>query len=115
MSWDREKERKAGKAIGIGGSIYGIVFMVIWCGLAVAMGAWFMLIFGVPMLGFMIFRTVAIVQKSKAEKQKEPWEQPDRSQSSCETHRTHQDGFCPYCGRQLSEDFTFCPACGRRL
>ena len=51
----------------------------------------------------------------KKAKETEPWEQPDRSQNSYETHRTHQDGFCPYCGRQLSEDFTFCPACGRRL
>ena len=79
MSWDREKERKAGKAVGIGGSIYGIVFMLIWCGLAAAMGAWFMLIFGLPMLGFMIFRTVAMVKKSNAEKQKEPWEHPQGS------------------------------------
>ena len=114
MSWDREKERKAGKAVGIGGSIYGIVFMLIWCGLAAAMGAWFMLIFGLPMLGFMIFRTVAMVKKSNAEKQKEPWEQPDRPQNPYESH-TRRDGFCPYCGRELSDDFTFCPTCGRRL
>ena len=114
MGWDREKERKAGRAVGIGGSIYGIVFMVIWCGIAAAMGAGFMLIFGLPMLGFMIFRTVVMVKKSKAEKEKEPWEQPDSPRDPCES-RTRQDGFCPYCGRQLSDDFTFCPACGRRL
>lgn len=115
MSWDREKERKASKAVGIGSSIFAVVFMVIWCGIAVAMGAWFMLIFGLPMLSFMVFRVVVLVKKSKAEAQKEPWEQPDRSEKTYDAPRTHRDGFCPYCGRELSDDFTFCPTCGRRL
>ena len=39
MDWDRDKERKAGKAMTIGGSIYAIVFMGIWCALAAASGA----------------------------------------------------------------------------
>ena len=115
MDWDREKDRKAGNAIGIGSSVFGIIFLLIWCGIAVSMGAWIMLLFGIPMLGFMIFRIVVMVKKSKPEKQKEPWEQPDRPQSTCETPRTQGDGFCPYCGRQVSGDFTFCPTCGRRL
>ena len=115
MSWDREKERKAGKAIGIGGSIYGIVFMVVWCGIAAAMGAGFMLIFGVPMLIFMVYRLIVILKKSKAPKEKDPWEQTQPTQTHCETSESRRDGFCPYCGRQLSEDFSFCPTCGRRL
>ena len=114
MDFDREKRRKAGKAMGIGVSIYSIVFMVVWCGIAAAMGAWFMLIFGLPMLGFLIFRLAFMLKKSKAPQQKEPWEQPDRPQSTYET-ATRKDGFCPYCGRTLEEDFSFCPACGRRL
>ena len=39
MEWNRDKERKAGKAMSIGGNIYAVVFFVIWCVIAVAMGA----------------------------------------------------------------------------
>ena len=56
MSWDRESERKAGKSMAIGGSVFGIVFILIWCITAASMGAGIMLLFGLPMLGFMIFR-----------------------------------------------------------
>jgi hypothetical protein len=115
MGWDREKERKAGKALGIGGSIYGVVFMVIWCGIAASMGAWFMLIFGVPMLGFMVYRLIVILKKSKAPKEKDPWEQTQSTRTPYETNESRRDGYCPYCGRTLEEDFSFCPGCGRRL
>ena len=114
MDWDRNKERKAGKALGIGGSIYAIVFMVVWCGIAAAMGAWFMLIFGIPMLGFMIFRLAVMIQKSK-EKPKDPWEQAYQPRQSCPSDPDREDGFCPYCGEKVEGQFTFCPKCGRRL
>jgi hypothetical protein len=113
MAWDREKDRKAGKVMGIAGSIYGIVFMVIWCGIAAGMGAVIMLIPGLLMLGFMIFRLVALVRKSKAEKEpKEPWDIPARERPSAAPFR--QNGFCPYCGEKMEDSFVFCPKCGRR-
>ncbi|MBP3479235.1 MAG: zinc ribbon domain-containing protein [Oscillospiraceae bacterium] len=110
---DRETERKAGRFLGIGGSIYGIVFMVIWCGICAAMGAWFMLIFGVPMLIFMVVRTVVIVRKTK-EKPKEPWDLPPEPEKYAGS-RSSGEGFCPYCGMRREEGFEYCPKCGRRL
>ena len=113
---DRDKERKAAKAFGMGASIYGIVFMVIWCGIAAASGGWFMLIFGIPMLGFMIYRTVVMAKMSRKPKEKDPWEQPDRQYSYTQPQgQTAQNGFCPYCGRESQSDYVFCPKCGRRL
>ena len=115
MAWDREKERKAGKAMGIGTGIFALGFSIFWCCMAAAMGAWFMLIFGLPFAGFMAYRLAFMVKKSKAEVQKEPWEQPDKSQSSYETTTSfHRDGFCPYCGEKMEDQFVFCPKCGRR-
>ena len=112
MDWDREKERKAGRAIGIGGSIYGIVFILIWCGIAAAMGAWFMLIFGFPFVGFTAYRLAVLLKKSKAEsKEKEPWE-PQGSRPAAPG--SVSNGFCPYCGERLEDRFAFCPKCGRR-
>ena len=116
MRWDREKERKAAKNYNIGMNVFAVVFSIFWCCAVAASGAWPMLLFGLGFLALTVYRLVISIKMTrKKAKETEPWEQPDRFQTSCETHRTHQDGFCPYCGRQLSEDFTFCPACGRRL
>ena len=111
MSWDRESERKAGKSMAIGGSVFGIVFILLWCITAASMGAGIMLIFGLPMLGFMIFRLKVLLQKSRAEeKPAEPWEQPaDREPS-----QNRNQGACPYCGSKMETEFVFCPQCGRR-
>ena len=58
MGWDREKERKAARGYNIGIGIFALAFSIIWCCMAAASGAWFMLIFGLPMLGFMILAAV---------------------------------------------------------
>lgn len=115
MEWNRDRERKAGKAMGIAGSIYGIVFIVIWCAVAAGMGAWFMLIFGLPMLGFMIFRLTVMLQKSK-KKPQDPWNQTSQPREHwTSSPKPNRDKFCPYCSKELKEEFVFCPTCGRRL
>ena len=115
MEWNRDRERRAGKAMSIGGSIYGIVFMVVWCAIAAAMGAWFMLIIGLPMLGILIFRLVVMVRKSKA-KAEDPWEQTAQPHKPWNVAQSSKrDSFCPYCGKELEDGFSFCPKCGRRL
>lgn len=112
MAWDREKERRAGKALGIGGSIYGIVFVVIWCAAAAGMGAGFMLIPGLLLLGFLIFRLTVLLKKSKSEtRERDPWEMPGSQPSASDNTGS---GFCPYCGERLEDRFAFCPKCGRR-
>ena len=116
MDWDREKERRAGKVVGIGSSVYAVIFALVWNVLAAAMGAYFMLIFGLPFLGFMIFRLVVLLKKSKPKSQ-DPWEQAEapRSYTSYTPERSAGNGFCPYCGGEVKPEFAFCPKCGRRL
>lgn len=117
MAWDRESDRKAGKAMGIGITVFAIVFILFWCLNAMAIGGGIMLIFGLPMLGFMIFRLVVLLKKSKAEKQpKEPWEQPSSRHTTYTEQRDtgNEDAFCPYCGAPVQSTFEFCPKCGRR-
>lgn len=94
----------------IGGCIYAIVFMLVWCGVAAAIGVWFMLIFGIPMLGFVIFRMVILIQKSR-EKSADPWEQP-----ACQSEIPGgvKVRFCQYCSEETKDTFVFCPKCGRR-
>ena len=120
MVWDREKEKKAGKAMTIGSCIYGVVFSVVWNILAVSMGAGFMLLFGIPFLIFMVYRLYVCIQIAKEDKkspQKEldPWERPAISQTARQEPDNSSNSFCPYCGTTLQSDFRFCPKCGRWL
>lgn len=112
---DRDEERKAGKAMTVGSSIFGVLFILVWCGIAISMGAWFMALFGIPMLGFAVYRLVVVLRLAKEEEKKspeaDPWDRP------AETPRREagEGKFCPYCGGGLQEEFAFCPRCGRRL
>ena len=117
MSWDREKERKAAKNYNIGMNVFAVGFSIFWCCAVAASGAWPMLLFGLGFLALTIYRLVVSIKMTKQKsKETEPWEQPDIPQSTYETGSTsRRDGFCPYCGRTLEEDFSFCPGCGRRL
>ena len=115
MAWDREKERKAGKAMSIGSSVFGLIFAIFWCIAAASMGAGFMLIFGIPFVGMMIYRLYVISQYAKDDKPKEqdPWDQPVRETRSTSTVASG-NGFCPYCGSAIQPDFEYCPKCGRK-
>ena len=118
MAWDREKERKAGKAMTLGSCIFGLVFSIFWCIAAASMGAGFMLIFGIPFVGMMIYRLYVISQyaredgKKAPETEADPWDRPaaPRQESSAGS----EGQFCPYCGSGIQEGFAFCPKCGRR-
>ena len=115
-NWDREQERKAGKAMGIGMNIFAISFVIIWCLTALVIGAGFMLIFGLPMLGFLCFRLAVLLKKHKAEQSpREPWDQPDRTSAYWESSQRQTGSFCPYCGMEIQSNFAFCPKCGRRI
>ena len=125
MAWDRDKERKAGKAMGLGSCVFGLVFSVFWCIAAASMGAWFMLIFGVPFVGMMGYRLYVMAQvaregggKQSQTSAAEPWDQPPapRSESPRYTPQASDPGeYCPYCGAGVEAEFAFCPKCGRRL
>lgn len=115
MAWDREKERKAGKAMGVGMSVFALIFSVFWCLMACSMGAYFMLLFGIPFVGMMGYRLYVLLQMTKEEPkqhQADPWERP--AAPRFEENR-NTDGFCPYCGGTVEAAFEFCPKCGRRL
>ena len=117
MNWDREKEKKAGKAYHLGFSVFGLVFAVFWCIAAASMGAGFMLIFGIPFVGLMAFRLVMISKhgesksKSQVGKETDPWDRPQQPTQTGEG----ENGFCPYCGSSVEERFVYCPKCGRKL
>lgn len=115
MGWNREEERKAGKALTIGGCVYGLIFSMVWCLIALSMDAGIMLLFGVPFAVFMGYRLVICVRMARGEKKnsgpEEPWNRPAPPEISQPAHR---GGFCPYCGSAVQADFAYCPKCGRK-
>lgn len=112
MAWDRDKERRAGKAMSVGSCIFGLIFSIFWCVAAASMGAWFMLIFGIPFVGMMVYRLYVISQYAKDDEkgpqsETDPWDRPAPS------GQASGSGFCPYCGGSIQEGFEYCPKCGR--
>ena len=120
MAWDRDKERKAAGGMHIGMSIFSVLFAIFWCIMAASMGAWFMLIFGIPFVGFMIFRLTVSIKMMNEENAKpsEPWEGGQNYTGSAgyaPSGTSRQGGYCPYCGSAVEETFEYCPKCGRKL
>ena len=92
MSWDREKERKAGKTWHMGVSLVALIFGIFWCLAALSMGAGFMLVFGIPIVGLMAYRLVMVAKhgedkpKQPPRQEADPWDRQERPVV---------DGFCP--------------------
>ena len=120
MAWDRDKERKVAGGYRIGVNVFGLVFSIFWCIMAASMGAWFMLIFGIPFVGMMGFHLAMSIKIMNAEKAKgkEPWE-GGQSYTSSATYSSstasRSGGYCPYCGNAIEEAFEYCPKCGRKM
>ena len=117
MSWDREQEKKAGKAYHMGFAVFGLAFAVFWCVVAATMGAGIMLLFGIPFVGLMAFRLVMISKhtepnsKPQVGKEADPRDRPQQTSQAGQ----QKNGFCPYCGSSVEESFVYCPKCGRHL
>ena len=128
MRTDRDQQRRAAKAMGIGTSIFSILFLIFWCIVVASMRAWFMLLFAIPTMGFLVFRLVIMLRQDK---KKDPWEMPDRhytndshgyssawgafDDASRKTNTSHTPRFCHSCSYWVHNDFQFCPRCGRRI
>lgn len=112
MNWNRDEERKAGKAWHLGASVVALIFGIFWCLAALAMGAGFMLIFGIPFVGLLAYRLVMVIKfgdrkpNQPPRQEMDPWEQRVKPVGN---------GFCPYCGSAVDESFEYCPKCGRKL
>lgn len=115
---DRDWERKAGRVMGILTTVAALIFTVVWCGLAAGMGAWPMLLAGLPLVGLTIYRLIVTIRLTRENgresgsgnprHREEPWENPPASS-------VRDMGYCPYCGTPISREFDYCPKCGRRL
>ena len=114
------------------GSIFGIVFGIIWtCGAASIGAPGFFLLFGVAFIGIGVVNAVYSFKNATGENRYSDFdivdsdEEPDplnerfgsRSdpEPEVQTGEPGKFAYCPYCGARLGEDFAFCGTCGRAL
>ena len=81
------------------------------------MGAWYMLLFGIPFVGMMIHRIYVFSQIAKKEEThiRTPFADNDSIEHPDKKPNQQAGSFCPHCGGALQESFSYCPKCGRRL
>ncbi len=118
--------------MGAVGSGFAVVFGVFWCILAAAMGAWFMIPFGLIFIGFAAYSGLynahnataedrySIVDIVDSEEEDDPYNvkygrRLDVIENAAEADFDEERGFCPYCGKTVEGDYEFCPKCGKKL
>lgn len=129
MRTDRENQRKAAIGMAVAIHIFGIAFVLIWCLIVASMGAWFMLLFAVPIAVILAVRLVFLLKPAKHD----PWDAPKQHfpdfpsmHSAVEdvferaATRDHADAqprrsprFCHNCSCWIHNNSPFCPKCGR--
>ena len=120
--------------MGMAGGIFAAIFGVFWCIAAGAMGAWFMIPFGLIFIGMALYNAkyhhhnvtsedrYSLVDIVDITEETDPLnEKYGRSFSGNQfTQYTHEQkgtsvAFCPYCGASVASEFDFCPKCGKKL
>lgn len=116
------------------GSIGAALFGVFWCILAGAMGAWFMIPFGLIFIGISVYSAIynhrnatsedrySLMDIVDSDEESDPLnEKYGRQKNTAQAVRntTGTPGtsvsYCPYCGAKVEGDFDFCPKCGKKL
>ena len=129
MKTDRENQRKAAIGMAVAIHVFGIVFVAIWCLIAASMGAWFMLLFAIPIAVILLLRLAFLLKPTK----RDPWDMQDdlleRAQSmhsavedvferaskrdGTDTQQRQSPRFCHNCSYWIHNNSPFCPKCGR--
>ena len=121
--------RGPSKMSGVG-SVFCALFGVFWCVFAGAIGAGFMIPFGLLFIGFAIYNAVYHFKNATSEERNSIIDIVDSEEESDPLNRKYgrkESGgttenvpgtsvaFCPYCGTQVDGKFDYCPKCGKKL
>lgn len=117
------KRGRAPSKLGFVGSIFVAIIGVFWCIMAGALGAWFMVPFGLLFVGFAVYQAAYHHHNATSGKRYSEFdivdsaEEPDplNEKYGQREQQESASGFCPYCGRPAEGDFEFCPKCGKKL
>lgn len=117
--------------MGAVGGFAAALFGIFWCIMAGAMGAWFMIPFGIIFIGMAVYNAVynhhnatsedrySIIDIVDRDEEPDPMNEKygkkaSANQAICEGNGT-SFAYCPYCGVSVDSGFDFCPKCGKKL
>jgi len=117
--------------MGVAGGIATALFGVFWCIAAGAMGAWFMIPFGLIFVGISVYSAIynyhnltskdrySIVDIVDEDEETDPlnvkYGKTESTAYSTPETRKSDIAYCPYCGTSVRAEFDFCPKCGKSL
>ena len=110
---------------GIAG-IFAIAFGIFWTIMA---GRMFfpMAIFGLFFIAIAVINTVRSFKNATGENREsmydivdseeelDPYEKRFGKRTEVTEQKTHDGGFCPYCGAKAEKEYTYCANCGKKL
>lgn len=109
-------------------SIFAGLFGVFWTIIAISMGAYFMIPFGIIFIGIAIYQAIYSFKNATRKNRHslfditEDDEEPDPlnekygiNHSDYEFPANDDSNYCPYCGNKVKDDFTYCNDCGKKL
>ncbi|MBQ8293010.1 MAG: zinc-ribbon domain-containing protein [Bacilli bacterium] len=108
--------------------IFAALFGVFWTIIAVSMGAFIMIPFGLIFIGVAIYQAVYNFRNAKSKNRHslfditEDGEEPDPLNEQYGINHTDYEfdpkddsNYCPYCGNKVKDDYTYCNDCGKKL
>lgn len=117
--------------LGMIGGIGAVLFGIFWCILAGAIGAWFMIPFGLIFIGIALSgvfynhhnatseNRYSIVDIVDEDEETDPLNDKYGKSNSAKKNTNEKEGtsatFCPFCGTSVKSSFDFCPKCGKQL
>lgn len=119
--------------MGAVGSIGAALFGVFWCIVALSMGAWFMVPFGLIFIGISVYQAIyhshnataedrySLIDIVDSDEERDPLNEKygrktvSESMDSSDNISGNSVDYCPYCGKPVNGDFDFCPKCGKKL
>lgn len=109
------------------GSIFAVIFGVIWTAFTASMGAPILFsLFGVLFVGMGIVQTIYHLKNATGKNRFSSFDITDSSEESDPLQKkffgedaSYFDAepakFCPYCGTAAQENFEYCTKCGKKL
>ena len=116
--------------------IFVIIFAIFWTIMALSMGAYIMVPFGILFIGIAIYQAIyahhnataedrySIIDIVDAEEESDPLNEiygrkrektDDQRRMESAESGISSDGYCPYCGSPVQKGFAFCSKCGKKL
>lgn len=110
------------------GSVFGVIFGVIWTLLAASMGApALFVLFGVVFIGMGIVQASYHFHNATGEnrystfditeegEESDPLQEHFGRENPSEKAPQAAGGYCPYCGAKTEQEYRFCRKCGKRI